>query len=40
MSTIENLNNFRPILSCLGSASDGVGIFIELGKAIGGVNHS
>jgi len=38
-STIKDLNNFRPIMDRLGTASDVGGMLIEFGTAIGGVNH-
>jgi len=38
-STIEYLNNFRPVMYRLGSANDVGAIFIEFGVAVGGVNH-
>ena len=38
-STIEDLNNFKPFMDCLGTANNVGGMFIEFGKAIGGVNH-
>jgi len=36
-NTIEQLKNFKPILSCLRPTSIGYGMFIELGKATSGV---
>jgi len=37
--TIEDLNNFRPILHRLGSANNVAGMFIDFGMAISGVSH-
>jgi len=31
---MEDLNNFRPVMARLGSASNMGGVFIEFGKAI------
>ena len=38
-STIEYLDNFKPIMYRLGSANDVGAMFIEFGVAVGGVNH-
>jgi len=38
-NAIENLDKFKPILSHLGSANNGVEMVIGIGKTISQVNH-
>ena len=39
-STMDELEKFKPVLECLGLASDGVEMSIEIGKTINTVNHT
>jgi len=37
---MDELEKFKPVLECLGLASDGVEMSIEIGKTINTVNHT